>query len=261
MKRAHGRDIGELRERELAVEMRIDEGEHAFQWHVFETTRAAIPSDAPSDGVHIGLMTLAKLPQPFAASNIDPIGYSELDGRPAFKMAIREVQGRWYLYTGHFWDSGWSVIDVTDPTAPEVLTFVAGPANMATLQVDLAGDTMVTMVTSLEKILPGFGGDPDAPFDEGVLIWDISDPINPRQRGHFFTGGTGTHRNLYAGGQYMHLAAGMAGYDGNIYVIVNISDPTHPVEAGRWWVPGQHTAAGETPAEPYVSLHGPPSLA
>jgi len=23
-------------------------------------------------------------------------------------------------------------------------------------------------------------------------------------------------------------------------------------------VPGQHTAAGETPAEPYISLHGPP---
>ncbi len=60
-------------------------------------------------------------------------------------MAIREVQGRWYLYTGHFWDSGWSVVDVTDPTAPEVLTFVAGPANTATLQVDLAGDTMVTV--------------------------------------------------------------------------------------------------------------------
>ncbi len=200
-------------------------------------------------------MTPATLPQPFHRSNIDPVGYSELEGRPAFKMAIREVRGRWYLYTGHFWHSGWSVVDVTDPAAPQVRTFVPGPKNTATLQVDLAGDTMVT---SLENILPGFGGDPDAPFDEGVLIWDISDPMNPRRRGHFCTGGKGTHRNLYAGGRYVHLAAGMAGYDGNIYVIVDIGDPTHPIEAGRWWVPGQHTAAGEKPAEPYISLHGPP---
>lgn len=81
---------------------------------------------------------------------------------------------------------------MTDPTAPHVLNFIPGPAITATLQVDLAGDTMVT---ALEKILPGFGGDPDALCDEGALIWDISDPINPRQHGHLITGGTGTHRH------------------------------------------------------------------
>ena len=49
----------------------------------------------------------------------------------------------------------------------------------------------------------------------------------------------------------------MPGYSGNIYIIVDASDPSNPVEAGRWWVPGQHIAGGETP-EPGVSLHGPP---
>jgi len=111
-------------------------------------------------------MTVAKPPQPLHSLNIDPVGYSELDGRPAFTMAIREVHGRWYLYAGHFWDRGWSVVDVTDLTAPHVLNFIPGPANTARLQVNLAGDTMVT---ALEKILPGFGGDPDARCDEGVL--------------------------------------------------------------------------------------------
>src|SRR5687768_13435827 len=52
------------------------------------------------------------------AHNVWAVGYSDLDGRPAFKMAIREHRGRWYLYTGHFWHSGWSLIDVTDPSAP-----------------------------------------------------------------------------------------------------------------------------------------------
>ncbi len=114
------------------------------------------------------------------------------------------------------------------------------------------------MITALERPLPGFGKNPHAPFDEGVLIWDIGDPIHPKKLGQFRTGGTGTHRNFYAGGRYMHLAAGMHGFEGNIYVIVDISDPTHPVEAGRWWIPGQHTEGGEKAAKPNISLHGPP---
>jgi hypothetical protein len=113
------------------------------------------------------------------------------------------------------------------------------------------------MVTALEKIAPGWGGDPTAPNDEGVLIWDLSDPLDPQPLGHFHTGGTGTHRNFYAGGRYAHLTAGMPGYSGNIYVIIDIADPSHPVEVSRWWVPGQHTAAGES-TDPAVSLHGPP---
>jgi hypothetical protein len=115
------------------------------------------------------------------------------------------------------------------------------------------------MVTALEKIAPGWGGDAQAPFDEGVIIWDLSEPTEPRQLGQFRTGGTGTHRNYYAGGQYVHLAAGMAGYSGNIYVIVDIGNPTRPFEAGRWWVPGQHVAGGETPVAD-VSVHGPPHV-
>lgn len=196
-----------------------------------------------------------ELPQEFMANNVQPVGYSDLEGRPAFKISIREHEGRWYLYTGHFWHSGWSIVDVTDPTTPQLVKFISGPENTFTLQMELSDNIMVT---ALEKIFPNFGSNPDKPFDEGVLIWDISDPVNPRKLGQFRTGGTGTHRNFYSGGRYVHLAAGMPGYDGNIYVIIDISDPAQPVEAGRWWVPGQHMAGWENPSKPYVSLHGPP---
>lgn len=196
-----------------------------------------------------------ELPPEFVANNVQAVGYSDLNGKPAFKMSIREHNGHWYLYTGHFWDSGWSIVDVTDPTAPNVVKFISGPNNTFTLQMGLSGNIMIT---ALEKIFPNFGGNPEKPFDEGVLIWDISDPVNPRKLGQFRTGGTGTHRNFYSGGRYVHLAAGMPGYDGNIYVIIDISDPAQPVEAGRWWVPGQHTVEGEKLYKPYVSLHGPP---
>src|SRR5207245_11654398 len=87
--------------------------------------------------------------------------------------------------------------------------------------------------------------------------WSLADPVRPKRLGQYRTGGTGTHRDFYSGGRTMHLAAGMPGYSGNIYVIVDIADPTTPVEVGRWWVPGQHAAGGEKGARA-VSLHGPP---
>lgn len=199
-------------------------------------------------------MTASTLPPGWRAERIRPVGYSDLDGRPGFKMTIREADGRWLLYLGHFWDSGWSVVDVTHPEAPAVVTFVPGPPNTATLQVDLHG---TTLVTALEQHIPGFGGDPGAPFDEGVILWSLQNPTEPRRLGQFRTGGRGTHRNAYTGGRYVHLAANMPGFTGNIYVILDIDDPQHPVEAGRWWVPGQHAAGGETPAKAGISLHGP----
>jgi len=188
-----------------------------------------------------------KVPGSFS-KNIDIIGYCDMQDRPAFKMCIQQRADRWYLYTAHFWHHGWSIVDVTDPANPHVERFVEGPDNTATLQVSLQGETMVT---ALEKPLPGFGGDDNAPFEEGVLIWDISDPIDPVKLSHWRTGGTGTHRNLYAGGQYAHLAANMAGFKGNIYVILDISDRGKPREAGRWWIPGQKE--GETPTSEIVT--------
>ena len=186
--------------------------------------------------------------------NVRVVGYSDVDGRPPFKLAIQQVGDRWYLYMGHLWHRGWTIMDVTDPTKPEVVKFIPGPTNTWTIQMEVAEGKVIT---ALENIAPGWGGDPSAPFDEGVLIWDLGDPIDPQLLGQWKTGGSGTHRDFYAGGNYVHLAAGMPGYSGNIYVIIDISDPTNPVEVSRWWVPGQHVAGGETP-EPFVSVHGPP---
>jgi hypothetical protein len=167
-------------------------------------------------------------------------------------MAITEHQGRWYLFTTHFWHQGWSMVDVTDPTYPRVIQFIKGPENTATWQIDLHGNLMITGLEHRTKF-PNFGGDSIRPQPEGVIIWDISDPTRPQQQGIFRTNGTGTHRNFYNGGRYMHLAAGVPGFSGNIYQIVDIADPSRPREAGRWWVREQQ---GDT--DPDLSLHGPP---
>jgi hypothetical protein len=194
------------------------------------------------------------IPQGFSASNFRVVGYSEIDGRPGFKMAIREVAGRWYLYMGHLWHRGWTIMDVSDPAEPEVLKFVPGPENTWSIQMDLHDDIMIT---GLEQVSRRWGGDPSKPHDEGFLIWDIKDPVNPKKLGQWKTGGRGTHRNGYPGGRYVFAAAALPGYQDELLVIVDIQDPAKPVEVARWSAPGQHVAAGEKP-EDGMQVHGPP---
>ena len=183
-------------------------------------------------------MSRAGAPGVISAENMELIGYHDLEDRPAFKTAIQEVGGRFYLYLSHFWVSGWSVLDVTEPEAPKLLRFIEGPDNTWTLQVQAADGLLLT---SLEKIPPGWGPRPDDPPEaEGVYIWDVKkDPAEPQLLSHWRTGADGTHRNFYNGGRYAHLSAYAPGYEGNIYRILDLEDPRSPREAGRFWLPEQ----------------------
>jgi hypothetical protein len=196
----------------------------------------------------------------FLSKNIDMIAYHDLDGRPGFKMGIQVVEGRWYMYLAHFWDRGWTIMDITDPSKPELVKFIPGPANTWTVQIQVADGKMIT---ALERVGDGFdsrleawGHDPKIPYQEGILIWDVSNPVDPKKIGAFKTGGYGTHRNHYPGGKYAYLAANMKGYKGNIFVILDVSDPTQPKEVSRWWVKGQWVEGGET-SDTFYQLHGP----
>src|ERR1019366_216094 len=120
-----------------------------------------------------------EIPKGWEASNMKPIGYSDMDGRGGdIKMAIKHVNDHWYLYVAHIWHHGWSIVDVTDPTNPKVVKFIPGPPNGDTNQVDLHDNIMITALQNR----PAYNsGDTNVPRDEGVLIWDIGDPTNPKQ--------------------------------------------------------------------------------
>lgn len=208
----------------------------------------------------------AYTPDPFPpgkafSKGFEMVGYTDLQGRPGFKMALHRVPAnattgageRWYLYTAQFWCSGFSIVEVTDPSAPRFVRYVEGTPNTWTLQVQIADGRMIT---SMERIMPGWGDTPGAPYGEGFLIWDLADPEDPKQLGHYKTGGKGTHRNFYSGGRYVHATALPEGYEGHIYQIVDISDPANPREVSRWWRKGQWTAGGETDAPADTALHG-----
>ncbi len=182
------------------------------------------------------------------AKNIDVLAYHDLNDMPWFQMAMQEVDGRYYLYGAHFKHSGWAVVEVTDPTKPEYLKFIPGPdlKGQGTPKIQVADGLMITALGGTLPMLHATEwGDP---YEEGVYIWDVKDPAEPKLLSKWFCeGGGGVHRFFYNGGRYVHLSASCKGFRGYIYRILDIIDPKNPVEAGRWWVPEQFEA-GYLPA-------------
>ena len=189
----------------------------------------------------------------YQSHGVDLAGYHDLDGRPAFKLALQVVAGRSYLYLSHFWEPRLSILDVTDVDDMRIVGAIEGPDNTATWQVQVADGLLIQ---GLEHKPVAWGGHPESAAEEGVRIWDVADPVNPRLLSHWKTGAQGVHRNHYVGGRYVHLAASRPGYVGNIYVILDIADPRNPVEAGNWFIPEQFATAGNLLAT-RISLHGP----
>src|SRR5580704_10629850 len=112
-----------------------------------------------------------QIPSGWEASNMKPIGYSDLGGHEAFKMAIKHVGDKWYLYMGHFVAGGWSIVDVTDPTNPEQVAWWKTGAT-GTHRDGYPGGKYA----NLSAGMPGFKG-------QIALFLDVSDPLHPKEAG------------------------------------------------------------------------------
>ena len=186
------------------------------------------------------------------AKNIEQIGYHDLNGKPGFQMAMQEVDGRYYIYSATFAHPGWHILDVTDPAKPDYVKWIDGPPlkGQGTPKIQVAGGLMITALGGTLPFLHGTEwGDP---FEQGVIIWDVKDPVNPKKLSEWHCGGMGgVHRFYYDGGRYCHLSATYDGFRGFIYVILDLADPTNPVEAGA--VVGSRPVAGR----PGAAARGP----
>ena len=211
------------------------------------------------------------------AWNFKEVGYSDLGGRSGFKMAMQEDNDKWYLYIAHFWTRGWSVIDVTDPAAPKHIKYIEGPANTSTSNIQVADGLMITSLerpiyelvdhmpwqmyawaagqTLMGKPLV----EPGVQYDEGVIIWDVSNPVDPKKIYHWKTGNTGTHRNFYQGGDHLWLAAHRPGFIGHQIVGLDISNRSAPKEIGSFvfdeQIAGEEDKFGRS--EDGYYFHGP----
>jgi hypothetical protein len=215
------------------------------------------------------------------AQNLKRIGHLDIPG--GGQVVVQDG----YAFIGHMKPpQGTSILDVRDPANPRLVTTITLPdAQSHTHKVRVAGDIMITNVEQNDRhamrrgmkldearsrLRAGLGREPtddelgrelNVPVsllprikdfiargyrDGGFRIYDISDKARPQEIAYVRTHGTGVHR-FDMDERYAYISTEMAGYHGNILVIYDLADPTHPEEVSRWWMPGQHVEAGETP--------------
>jgi hypothetical protein len=188
------------------------------------------------------------------AKNVDLLAYHDLEGKPWFQMAMQVVDGSYYLYASHFKHPGWAIVDVTDPTKPEYLKFIPGPdlSGQGTPKIQVADGLMLCALGGTLPML--HATEWGAPYEEGLYVFDVKDPVNPKLLSKWYTsGGGGVHRFFYNGGRYAHLSATCKGFRGYIYRVLDLIDPANPVEVGRWWAPDQFYAGQMKPKEKVAS--------
>ena len=101
-------------------------------------------------------------------------------------------------------------------------------------------------------------GEPGVDFSTGMRVYDISDRSTPREIGFLPIAGCGVHRMWFDGGRYAYVSAFVDGYTDAIFLTIDMSEPTAPVEVGRWWVPGMWEDGGEKPTwTSRYALHHP----
>ena len=229
---------------------------------------------------------LDRLPAGWVARHFKPIGYCGLGGhRGAFKIAIKQSAGRWYLYLGNFWAHGISIVDVTDPTRPRFVRLLETPDYTESNQVTLHGDLLISTYHNplfprwetegkpvhehTESFAPanalGLEGLPRAPAGivthEGAALWNIADPVSPELLSVWRCGFPwGPHRNGYPGGKYAFITAEQAGFKGFVLVILDVSDPRSPEVVSRFWLHGQRDGEVLPPGAVMPTLHGPAML-
>ena len=162
--------------------------------------------------------------------------------------AMLACHGRKYLYVAN--EKGpvnFSVVDVTDPRAPRLLTQTSLPHDgVRSNSLALADDVLVV---AYQVTIAG-------QRPAGMEVFDLSRPAEPRSIAFLDLSGPhsrGTHWVGYTGGQYAYLSTGTPDSrptnpdDDQFTVIVDLAEPDKPAEAGRWWLPGTQEGDGSPP--------------
>jgi len=160
----------------------------------------------------------------------------------------KTADGRRIMWLGHEGPpKNFTGVDVTDPANPKVIVQTDLPHNkMRSNSLEVCGDYLIVAHQIRGTTIPCT----PAGFD----IWDISKPETPRKISHYDTSGAhswGVHCVWCVDGEYVHISSGAADFEPNnendhqFYQIVDIRNPSKPVEAGRRGDPGPKK--GETP--------------
>jgi len=186
------------------------------------------------------------------AKNIILLGHNDLGGHGdgGEGMAIQALDGRRILYIAHEGAQYClSIVDVTNPRDPVLLNNLPSP-NPGVTRCNSLGLSGNVLVVADQTNQPG-----EKPA--GMWVLDVSSLARVRKAkrvqdlalSFFDTSGPhsrGVHFVWFVDGQFAHISTGMPGVtpddpkDDQFYVIVDLRDPRHPREVGRWWYPGTH---------------------
>ncbi len=209
-------------------------------------------------------MAASDLPTPDFAKNMKLIGHCDQGGRPD---GVQLMINKGFAFTGHMFSKGFSVIDVRDPRNPKPVNYIAAPKNTWHLHLQTYEDLLLVinakdMFASAEfqdesEYYKGALGrkvgtadmNRERDWTAGMSVYDIKDPANPRQIGFLSVEGGGIHRLWYTGGRWAYASVLLDGFTDYIFMTIDMSDPSNPKEAGRFWLPGMNAAAGEEPAD------------
>ena len=214
----------------------------------------------------------AELPRPDHARNMRLIGYCDQGGRPD---GVQVMVHRGYAYVGHMFSKGFSVIDVRDPKSPRAANYVTAPPGTWNIHLQ-THDDLLLVINAKDMFAAAEFADERAYYrgqlgtvvgtaqatstarnwTAGLVVYDISQPAAPRRIGFMPVEGGGIHRIWYVGGRWAYVSALLDGFTDYIFLTVDMADPAQPRVAGRYWIPGMHLAAGETPGWPGHRRYG-----
>ncbi len=174
-------------------------------------------------------------------------GFGGVGEGMALQVTSKGKRILWIAHEGP--PKNFSGVDVTDPKNTKVICQTELPhQNMRSNSLEVTGDILAVAYQVYE-----LGLEP-----AGFELFDVSDPENPKSISKYSTAGPnsrGAHCLWFVDGEYVHLASGTPDLvprhprDDQIYQIVDVRNPSKPVEAGRWWYPGTMEGDDAEPPE------------
>jgi hypothetical protein len=208
----------------------------------------------------------AQQKQPAEKSNMELVGYSDLQGRSAYQPLVHKQGDRFIAYVGHHGGStinavtgktesnGTSIVDVTNPKQPKYLAHIPGEPGQA----EQGGAQMVRVCDGATL--------PRADRNKVYLlrsmgntsheIWDVTDPSKPARLTVVVSGLRDTHKSWWeCDTGIAYLVTGVTDWrTRRMTSIYDLSDPAKPVFIRYFGLPGQQPGStGPVPTD----LHGP----
>jgi hypothetical protein len=224
-------------------------------------------------------------------SNMELVGYNDLQGRGAYQPFVKKQGDRWIAYvgaqtgtpkrinplTGQDEFSGTSIVDVTDPKHPKYLFHIPGePRASGGFQPSGTAFGAGRFPPGEAEFMQVCGGSelPHADKNKFYMLrvyghsawqmWDVTDPAKPTHIYDIITDLIATHRPVWECDTGIALLpGGLLGWpvpppyakrdSSNHLLIYDLGDPTKPVLIRQWGLPGQNP--GTATPYPRSGLH------